>query len=553
MRFQLIKKITDSFFVGDVLFRDVFLGLLILSTVPIVVTGHLPIQDLPTHLSIIETLKNESTTDNWHSFFENRLEFKPYALSYILGVLFANFLGSDLAAKLLILLYIALFPISFLSLILIINRKAYWATLFSFLFIFSDLFLFGFINYLLSIPFTIFGIAIIVYILNTSSFSPVASFVLLFASFVIYLSHPVSLAFLFLFVLFFSPIFLKNYKRFLRVLFPLIPVVVFLSYWYLVDFTINSRFSSFPISFKLQYLSLFPFILIEGSNKLLFYIALSLVLLLFIPFFYRLFKSSISFPVFLSFLHRHVFILSTFIFLFLLYLLIPSGVGDTVWFDFRLAVFLWMFFFLFLGDYFVRGYFCKFVVVSLILINLFAVLKLHRDFDLEISPLFDVISKMEPGQRLFPFLLELDSSVIKPFYTRDKRKVGFFSLYAHFGSYYHLYKGGISPWMTFHSGQEWIPLHLKDPFYEKSFKTSDIFVWRQLFNVLPKVIDNFDYILVKGNIKKLKSFLGGSASIKYRNGIFAAFVVNKGASGFLQNKINKNPKKKGKYGPGRSY
>jgi hypothetical protein len=59
--------------------------------------------------------------------------------------------------------------------------------------------------------------------------------------------------------------------------------------------------------------------------------------------------------------------------------------------------------------------------------------------------------------------------------------------------------------------------------------------------------------LVKGNIKKLKSFLGGSASIKYRNGIFAAFVVNKGASGFLQNKINKNPKKKGKYGPGRSY
>jgi hypothetical protein len=207
-----------------------------------------------------------------------------------------------------------------------------------------------------------------------------------------------------------------------------------------------------------------------------------------------------------------------------LYLAAPFSVGATIWLDLRLTVFVWILAFLAWGRYLTAGRIAKALTIGLCLVALLGVARLHRDFSREIDPLFTVLDEAESERRVLPITIDPISGVIRPFYVRD-RVIPFCTPYAHFGSYYHVEKGGQSPWMTFWAGLEWVPLGLKDPFYLSSFRTIDPFQPVRILRILPEVAPRFDYLLVRGGDRATFAWIERVGVRKAQAGTFHLFEV----------------------------
>jgi len=133
-----------------------------------------------------------------------------------------------------------------------------------------------------------------------------------------------------------------------------------------------------------------------------------------------------------------------------------------------------------------------------------------------------MIDRMEPDAKILPILIDPGSKYINPFYFREG-VITYFSLFTHFGSYYHVEKGGESPFMTFYPGLDHIPLKLKNPLYKEVFRISDPFNPDRLLKIIPDIARYFDYILIRGTNPERLVYLSKFAALKFQAGQYFLF------------------------------
>lgn len=503
-------------------FPYAFVFLLILYLLPVILCKKLPCQDVPNHLAIIHALATENVTPGWQLHFENNLQAAPYSTYYWLTLPLAKLFDAAGANRIILCLYGILLPLSFLFLLLSIDRSLKWNVFFSFPLIYSDLYLLGFTNFMLTIPLFLFMTGLTVKFVKAEAPDYKILFLIGVLNIIIFNTHPftqvIFLGLIFLALLLFK----KKIKKILVIFSALLPGLLLLFLW-LKTSSGFSHIDYLPLAFKIKYLALTPFLFSEASFHFLFYILVFLVTILIGLFvmnqknFPKEEKRTGEKPNYTS--RKGFFIFSS---LFLLYFLSPFAAGATIWFDLRLAVFVWFSLFILVRPHLLKSRAARVILLLICFINLAGIISGHYRFNREIQPLFKVIERMEPDAKILPILLEPGSKTVKPFYYRDG-VIPFFSLFAHFGSYYHLEKGGESPFMTFHPVLDHIPLRLKNPLYKEVFRISDPFDPDRLLKIVPHIARYFDYILVRGTNPERLAYLSKFAALKFRAGQYFLF------------------------------
>ena len=505
-------------------FSAVWIVLSVLFLLPVVFTDHLPIQDIPTHLAIIKTLADQDATPGWDEHFEDRLSLRPYVTYYASGVQLARWFGADVANRILLAIYLLLLPLSFLSLVLAVDRSRRWVGVLGFLLVYSDLYLLGFTNYMLSVPMVLFASAVALRLArhDVGGYRLVALLAVL--ALLIYFTHPFSLAVLLLILATLLCFSIRRWRRLVWVGGALAPAVLILTVWLLREGT-QPGFVRFPLGFKLEYLLRTPVMVLENPDNLALYGAVLLSALLVVLAVVNAVRSgSAQRSIRAALKPPNAPVLVGLVAFTILFFAAPSAIGATIWFDLRLAAFVWIFVFLVWGHRVTAGRLGKALTLALCLVSLIGVGRMHRDFSREIDPLFSVLDQMEPGRRVLPIVLDPTSKAIEPFYFR-KRVIPFSTPYAHFGSYYHLEKGGESPWMTFWAGLDWIPLGLRNPIHVKMFRLTDPFQPIRLLRILPEVAPQFDYLLVRGSDRGTSAWIERFAVLRSQAGPFFLYEI----------------------------
>ena len=114
---------------------------------------------------------------------------------------------------------------------------------------------------------------------------------------------------------------------------------------------------------------------------------------------------------------------------------------------------------------------------------------------------------------------------IRPFIvvTIEHRSDPVSTYYLHVGSYYHLEKGGLSPWMTFHAALPHIPLGIKDPFFKTRFRIAEPLFPVALLSRLSELGPYFDYILLRNTEPRISAQLESVLEPVFQAGPYEAY------------------------------
>ncbi len=142
--------------------RPLYLIALIFGALPLWVSRHLPLVDLPQHLHLISVLHRiDDPTTIYPRLFAIRSELTPY-LGYYYAVSFLNwFLPLDIANKVFLSAYVVGMPLSLAFLLRSLGRPI-WPSLLSLPFAYGDSFAWGFINYCSAMPLAFWGCGLLV-------------------------------------------------------------------------------------------------------------------------------------------------------------------------------------------------------------------------------------------------------------------------------------------------------------------------------------------------------------------------------------------------------
>nr|WP_198956132.1 hypothetical protein [Archangium sp. Cb G35] len=132
--------------------RLVYIAALVLGALPLWVSSHLPMVDLPQHLHLISVLHRlDDPTTLYPQLFAARHELTPY-LGYYYAVSLLNWLlPLDLANRLFLSAYVVGLPLSLAFLLRGLGRPL-WPSLLALPLAYGDNFGWGFINYLAALP-----------------------------------------------------------------------------------------------------------------------------------------------------------------------------------------------------------------------------------------------------------------------------------------------------------------------------------------------------------------------------------------------------------------
>lgn len=130
------------------------------ATVPLLVTGVLPMADLPEHMAQVAIWKHFA--DPCHRFSDiYRLNWAtPYLLGYVLTRLFAGFVTVSAAVKLTVWLSIVTLPLSVRALLRRGGGDVWWSLL-AFPLAYGYSFYWGFLNFSIALPIAIYAIALL--------------------------------------------------------------------------------------------------------------------------------------------------------------------------------------------------------------------------------------------------------------------------------------------------------------------------------------------------------------------------------------------------------
>ncbi len=125
---------------------------LLFAVLPLWVSGHLPMVDLPQHLHLISVLHRiDDPTTIYPKLFAVRAELTPY-LGYYYAVSFLNWLlPIELANKLFLSAYVIGMPLGLAFLLRSLGRPS-WPSLLALPFAYGDSFAWGFVNYCSALP-----------------------------------------------------------------------------------------------------------------------------------------------------------------------------------------------------------------------------------------------------------------------------------------------------------------------------------------------------------------------------------------------------------------
>ncbi len=515
-------RATGPSWTGDRPLLVVWIVLSLLHLLPIVAADHLPMQDLPNHLAIIGTLAAEDTTPGWNERFENRLSAEPYITYYGAGAALAASMGAVAANRVLMALYVLLLPLSFAALHDALGGTNRWGALFGFLLIYNDPYLVGFTNYLLCLPMVLLGATLAVRLANRESGGAVTAVALALMAVLVYFTHPFGLAPLAVLAMVCATGRAPRPRRVACVGAALVPALVLLAVWWFGGSGVEGVIR-LPAAFKFEYLLRTPVLLLENPDDKALQVASVLALGLVVAGVAAWRRAGGGGPGRLARIHPGWWATAVFL---AAYFTAPFASGATIWLDLRLALFAWVALLLATGGALTRGRVGRVLAVGLCLVSIVGVGRLHRAFDREIAPLFAVIERMEPERRVLPVLCDPRSEAIEPFYVRNGM-IPFSSPYAHFGSHYHVRKGGESPWMTFHADLEWIPLGLRDPLYSQHFGIDGPFAPGPVLATVPAVRDSFDYLLVRGGDSATQRYLARYGTRRAREGDYTLFEIRR--------------------------
>ena len=138
-------------------FWSLFVGLALVSLLPLWSVQIPPMQDVWQHLAIVDVIHNYDAPGSvYPEYFILPSTPKPnlayYYVTHWLGYLFPL----QVANKLVVSLYILMFPCSFLYLLRSFGRSR-WLSLFSFPLIYNAMFAYGFVAFLLGMPILLAG------------------------------------------------------------------------------------------------------------------------------------------------------------------------------------------------------------------------------------------------------------------------------------------------------------------------------------------------------------------------------------------------------------
>ncbi len=495
------------------------LGLLYL--LPVLLTAHLPMQDVPVHLAIVDTLSRMGDDPAWGEHFAADLGPRPYVTYYAAALALAPWLGTEGANRLLLALYVAAFLAAAGYMLRSVGepRANRWTLLLFLPLVYSDFYLIGLTNFLLSLPLLIFGAGLCLRVGSGRGRRWPQAAALGLAALLLYLTHPLTLCYLMVLAAGVT-LAARTWKDRQALALTLAPAAVLL----LLFIAGTAGFGGSPIwpplGFKLRYLLETPLIFAGAVDRPLFWTCALLLAALLAAGLYRAWKDLRRRPTSLR-EHGSLFVLGAAL---AAYAAAPGVLGSTVWFDARLAYLAWLSLLFCLGPHLLRTRVEKLAALALCVACLSAVQLGHRRFDREIEPLFEILEETPPGARLFALALDPASAAIEPFYVRSG-DLSWFSLYAQAGTYYHLYRGGVSPFMTFYAGLPWLPLRLHDELYEQAFSIADPFDPNRLLSRLPALQGEFDLVLVRGLTSRAAAFLEPLATPVAQEGPFTLLVM----------------------------
>lgn len=475
-----------------------FLALVVLYTFPIWVTPLIPGMDTPNHIAIVETLSRKAIEPDWHVHFEDRISpASPYFTYYGLGLWLVRFMPAAEAHRVIMTAFVILMPLSFLYLVRGIRPGAKWVPFLGFLLIYSDSYFVGFTNFILTLPLLLLGAGVSIRLMKRPEGGELQVLSVALISVLLFLTHPISCALLPVLAAILGFPQLVSIRRLGWLLAAWLPAGGMLLVWSMSDASPSvGGLTYLPFDFTLEYLARTPFILVSG---LPLWVAAGLGLLLMgtaLLSMGRDLRHVVRLREVVSPLRTPLVGTLAFV---LIYFLTPFQVGATIWLNLRLAVIVWVLLFVVLGEAMVRNRLGRIAVLGLCFLQLGSVAHAHYSFGQEVHSLLTVVETLEPQARVLPLALTTGSEVPTPFYRGDDRALfgSRFTYYLHFGSYYHLAKKGVSPWMTFHASLPHIPLGIRSPFYRSQFRIVDPFFPERLLPRLPDLAPHFDYILLR--------------------------------------------------------
>ncbi|MEE3327756.1 MAG: hypothetical protein VX252_10505 [Myxococcota bacterium] len=504
-----------------------FLALLALFVLPIWVTPAVPGMDTPNHMAMVEILSRQSLEPDWDVHFEDRISVgSPYVTYYALGLGLARFMSATEAHRVIMSAFVLLLPLSFAYLVYSLRPTARWTPLFGFLLIYTDSYFVGFTNFLLTLPLLLFGVALSIRLAKRPEGGLLQSLLLGFVSVLLYMTHPIGCALLPILAGILGLPQLASMRRLVWLVAAWLPGPVLLLIWAGSDSSpFMGGITYLPFDFSLEYLARTPTILMSGWSL---FVATCLALVLMVgalPSVFRRLETGSSLFQRLSPFRSPVLGSLAFV---LLYFVMPFQVGSTIWLNLRLAVIVWVLIFVVLGDAMVRNWLGQVALIALCLWQLGSVTQAHYAFGQEVDSLLEVVEVMEPHGRILPLVLNSDSEVATPFYRGDERAhfASRFTYYLHFGSYYHLEKSGLSPWMTFQAGLPHVPLGIKSPFLRSRFRIADPFFPDRFLSRLPELAPHFDYILLRNSRSDISAGLTRAFPLLHNAGSYEVYSTD---------------------------
>ncbi|MCP3960818.1 MAG: hypothetical protein GY719_23485 [bacterium] len=489
-------------------------ALCLLYLLPVLLTPHLPMQDLPNHLAIVDALARQEIDPGWSEHFASRLGLRPYAAYYGLALPPAKLLGPSAANRLVLALYVAGFIAAASFLVGSLRHAGRWCVLLFFPLIYNDFYLVGLVNFLLAIPLAMLGAGASLRLLAEGRRRTGYAVLLGAVALLVYWTHPLALVML-LAVIAAVALRATTWRARAVLGIALAPAAVLL-----LGFTLQTaKFGGSAVwlsaTFKATYLALSPLMFVEAADRVTFWISALILGILLVAGARRAITAGGR--------GRSPWILAGV--LLVLYLACPFVLGSTVWSDARVAFLFWIALLCALSPHLLATRAEKLAAVALCLLCLVGVQRGHRAFSAEIEPLFEVIDQSPPAARFLSISFDQQSRVVQPFYAR-RGDIPFFSLHVHTGAYYHLARGGVSPFMTFWAGLPWLPLELKNEVYETAFAIGDPFAPGKLLQKLPRLDRELDLVLTRGAPPRATGFLEAFAAPAVRVEPYTLFVMN---------------------------
>ncbi len=144
-----------------------FLALLSAVSVPIFSVRLPPLYDYPNHLARIHVLTNLNGSEVLQRYYESEWRLLPNLGSEAILILLTQLTDLWMAGKIFLLLIIAVQVSACVGLNYAFHRKLTVAPLAVFLFVYSDIFLFGFLGYLLGVGLALAGLALWIFLRDT--------------------------------------------------------------------------------------------------------------------------------------------------------------------------------------------------------------------------------------------------------------------------------------------------------------------------------------------------------------------------------------------------